>query len=168
MEDHQVEAMPQEEFSMLGETADIRPGATKQSASIRYAAACIGALLLVAALVLIHLYPRNQDARAASNTVKINMTCSVQESDGEEHHIFTVTRAATYLIYGWLAFSEEVKEKESVDLKQTYEGNDIVIQTKLRTPLVFFFDKIKLVDSSKVSIHFTGQHTNGTFHIYEL
>lgn len=78
-------------------------------------------------------------------------------------------RAATYLIYGWLAFKEEKEEgAEVVVLKQTLNLSEMDLQTKPRASEVFFFEKLKMVDYSTVSVHFSGQLSDSSFHIYEL
>ncbi|XP_077440789.1 uncharacterized protein LOC144062880 [Vanacampus margaritifer] len=182
MEKQQVEEQQPMNEPKLGEAAGGHPGAFKLRARIRRAAALIGALLLgavvTAAVLLLSFNVRNQDAEAEISRVKVNVTRSIQKSDGQgRHHIFTVDRAATYLIYGWLAFSPDsasrrghAKEDEAevVVLKQTLNRSEMDIQTKPRASEVFFFEKMKMVDHSMVSVHFSGQHVDSCFHIYEI
>ncbi|XP_077390288.1 uncharacterized protein LOC144026967 [Festucalex cinctus] len=180
MERQQIgEQLPLNQVSQLGEAADIKPSAIKLRAHVRRAAVLIGALLLgavvTAAVLLLFFYMQvhHQNAAAEISRGKVNVTCSIQKSVGQEgHHIYTVDRAATYLIYGWLAFSPDgLHAKEKVALIQTLNGKDIDIQSKHREPedvLLFFFEKVKMVDHSIVSVHFSSQHIDSSFHIYEL
>lgn len=90
------------------------------------------------------------------------------ESDEQGiYNIFTVEKAATYLIYGWMKFPD-IPGKD-IALRQTWKGThrDVKIQ-KANKAEIFFFDKIKLVKDSRLSVYSCSAFTDSLFHVYEL
>lgn len=100
--------------------------------------------------------------------LKENISLSSTECDEQgTFHIFTADKAAAYLIYGWVTLSD-VHSKE-VTLMQTFGGNQRVITTqKADKKEIFFFDKIKLVKDTRISISLHSTFTDSLFHVHEL
>ncbi|KAM7410283.1 hypothetical protein PAMA_001633 [Pampus argenteus] len=107
-----------------------------------------------------------QEAELPSNTAKVNMTCTLKESDEKgRYNIFTVDKTATYLIYGWVTLSDT---SEEVILMQMWENRNRTLQKKQSKTESFFFVKVKLASNSRISIYFKSTCTDSSFHVYEL
>lgn len=91
---------------------------------------------------------------------------SAESNDQGEYDIFTVDKSATYIIYGWLKFAE-VPAKEVI-LRQTFKGDYRDIRKLPDNASIFFFEEIKMVTGSRLSIHSHSPFKDGLFHVYEL
>lgn len=91
-------------------------------------------------------------------------------TEGDEqgiYNIFTVEKAATYLIYGWMRFSD-IPGRDIV-LRQTWNEKPRIVKTQRANKTeIFFFDKIKLVKGSRLSVYSYSAFTDSLFHVYEL
>lgn len=91
---------------------------------------------------------------------------SAERSDEGEYDVFTVDKSATYLIYGWLRFAE-VPAKD-VTVRQMFKGDHRDMRTRRDNTTVFFFEEIKMVTGSRLSIRSHSPFKDGLFHVYEL
>lgn len=83
------------------------------------------------------------------------------------YDIFTANKTGTYLVYGWVKFPN-ITEEEIV-LEQGREGKTIEIETKqIKSKEVFLFCRVKLAENTTVSVSFTSNYTDNSFHVYEV
>lgn len=76
-------------------------------------------------------------------------------------------KSATYLVYGWLKFSD-VPSKD-ITLLQSLDGKQSVIrQLNANKTDIFFFEEIKMVENINIIIDLNFTFTDSLFHIYEL
>lgn len=92
---------------------------------------------------------------------------STEGNEQGRYDIFTAPKSATYLVYGWLKFSD-VPSKD-VTLLQSLDGKPRVILTQNASKTeIFFFEEIKMVDNINISIYLNFTFTDSLFHVYEL
>lgn len=91
---------------------------------------------------------------------------SAESNDQGEYDVFTVDKSATYLIYGWLKFAEV--PAKVVTVRQTFKGDYRDIRTLQDNTNIFFFEEIKMVTGSRLSVHSHSPFKDGLFHVYEL
>ncbi|KAG7513395.1 hypothetical protein JOB18_006816 [Solea senegalensis] len=128
-------------------------------------------VILVAGFILhyfVYMPSSSQDAPTLRGAVKVISAHSLKKRDEEgTYDLFTVDKAATYLIYGWVKLSDITSE--DVVLMQTFKEDERVIEKKkAERSEVFFFKRKLLVNNSTVSIHFKSAYTDGLFHVYEV
>ncbi|XP_078025259.1 uncharacterized protein LOC144463733 [Epinephelus lanceolatus] len=105
----------------------------------------------------------NQDTPPSNDTAKINTTFKLKMSGD----IFTVNKTATYLIFGWVRFSDDTSKE--VTLMQTLKGNNRTIEKKtIEEEFCFIGQKVILLNSSSLSIYSKSHYTDSLFHVYEL
>lgn len=92
---------------------------------------------------------------------------STESKEQGRYDIFTAPKGATYLIYGWLKFSDVPSKK--VTLLQSFGGKPHVLRTKdANTTKIFFFEEVKMADNINISIELNFTFTDSLFHVYEI
>lgn len=98
-----------------------------------------------------------------------NISFSSIESDEQGiYDIFTVDKAGTYIIDGWVKFSDFTSE--DVSLIQTFNKRAVTIQKKNASKTeIFFLEKVRLANGNRISIKFLkSTYTDSTFNFYKL
>lgn len=90
---------------------------------------------------------------------------STETGEQGRYDIFTVNKAGTYLIYGWVKLGENVVE--NITLMQTLNEQNRTIQKKNGAE-IFFCEKVQMTNGVRISIYFQSTYTDSRFHIYEL
>lgn len=87
---------------------------------------------------------------------------------GKGRHIFTADKAAIYLIYGWVKFSNITDELP--ELRQIWnEDVRTLSRERIKQTEMFFFTKVTLVSNSSIRLLFSKtEFVDNCFHIYEL
>ncbi|XP_024859775.1 uncharacterized protein LOC112450231 [Kryptolebias marmoratus] len=111
----------------------------------------------------------NQEALHERNSTKVVKTSKL---DGiarpEGHHIFTVEKGATYLIYGWVKFQNKMDELPELIQKINDQERTFSSRTIKETE-IFFFEKVLLANNSTIRLSpFKSKYTDSCFHMYEL
>lgn len=97
---------------------------------------------------------------------------SIESDEQGIYDIFTVEKGATYLILGWVKFSEAPNEELTLIQMRNGEDNR-TLQRKTETETenqeeIFFGTKVKMAPGAKISISFPSEYKDSSFIVYEL
>lgn len=92
---------------------------------------------------------------------------SIESNEQGTYDIFIAEKAAVYLIYGWVTFPDNTSKKCTVKTTRNGQSRLHLTKTEAKTEM-FFFDKVRMSDTSKMIIELNSTFTDSSFHIYEL
>ncbi len=91
----------------------------------------------------------------------------IETDEKGRYDILTVDKAASYLISGWVMFSEETIPEAFLKLTSEHDSRTIKMK-KMSKGGVYFSGKVFLLKGNKISIYFDSNYTDSLFHVYEV
>ncbi|KAG8003530.1 hypothetical protein GBF38_018702, partial [Nibea albiflora] len=120
--------------------------------------------LIIVAMVagfILHFFRFATSGYQDAPSAKVQILCNLKESDETgRYDIFTVEKGASYLIFGWVAFSEAPNEEITLT-QMMQKGEDRTLQRKRGNQTEIFFRKeVKMATGAKISISFQSKHVD--------